>query len=167
MSVSLLTPDGHDARDHTGITGVGGAAAVFAGVRVHNDAAQALTSGAWTTITFNSERFDTDAFHSTASDTSRLTVPTGLGGYYAIGGGVTTAVSTTGARFIRILLNGTTQIQHNTSPAVSGFDARLFVSTLYPLDATHFVELEVFVGASINSVVTANSTPEFWMYKVG
>lgn len=35
-------------------------------------------------ITFANETFDTDGFHSTSSNTSRLTIPTGLGGYYQI-----------------------------------------------------------------------------------
>jgi hypothetical protein len=35
-------------------------------------------------INFASETFDTDGFHSTVTNTSRLTIPTGLGGYYQI-----------------------------------------------------------------------------------
>jgi hypothetical protein len=35
-------------------------------------------------ISFASESFDTDAFHSTLTNTSRLTIPAGLGGYYQI-----------------------------------------------------------------------------------
>ena len=35
-------------------------------------------------ITFANETFDTDGFHSTTTNTSRLTIPAGLGGYYQI-----------------------------------------------------------------------------------
>jgi len=56
------------------------------GVSVYNNVAQSCNSGVYTTLTFNSEYYDTDGFHSTSSNTSRLTVPTGLGGKYVVVG---------------------------------------------------------------------------------
>jgi hypothetical protein len=39
-----------------------------------------------TLITWNQEEFDTDAYHSTSSNTSRITIPAGKAGKYLISG---------------------------------------------------------------------------------
>jgi hypothetical protein len=44
---------------------------------------QTLTSGTWKLMTFASEEYD-NGFHSTVTNTGRLTVPTGLGGIYNV-----------------------------------------------------------------------------------
>ena len=158
----------HDTWDHTGLTGVGGGA--FVGVRVYNDATQSIANASWAALSFNSERFDTNTFHDTGSNTSRLTVPSGQGGYYLIGGAATFDNHATGLRFIRILLNGTDIIAYGQSPASSAADTRLPVGvTLYALDEADYVELQVnqTSGGSLDSFVNGNATPEFWMYKVG
>jgi hypothetical protein len=56
----------------------------FVGCSVYNSAAQTISNAVLTAITFNSENFDTDGFHSTSSNTSRITVPSGKGGYYLL-----------------------------------------------------------------------------------
>lgn len=142
----------------------------FAGVRVHNSATQAISTGAYASLTFDTERFDTHAFHSTVSNTSRLTVPSNLGGYYVIGGCAGFATNATGLRLARILLNGATRIAESSSvDGNSGADVRVEITTLYALSATDYVEFQLFQnsGGNLNSQVLANSTPEFWMYKVG
>jgi hypothetical protein len=61
-----------------------------------------------TAITFSSELYDTDSIHSTSSNTSRFTVPTGKGGYWLVCFNATFAyVNTTGYRQIRLAKNGT------------------------------------------------------------
>jgi hypothetical protein len=49
---------------------------------------QTLTTGVDAAVTFTSEDWDTDGFHSTSSNTSRFTVPAGLGGKYLFNGHV-------------------------------------------------------------------------------
>jgi hypothetical protein len=44
------------------------------------------TSGVETIISFGSENFDTDGFHSTSTNTSRMTIPSGKGGKYLFTG---------------------------------------------------------------------------------
>ena len=41
-----------------------------------------LSNNTTTELTFGQESFDTDAFHSTSTNTGRITIPAGLGGYY-------------------------------------------------------------------------------------
>jgi hypothetical protein len=47
-----------------------------------NGASYSYTSGVETLLTFASETYDTNGFHSTATNTGRLTIPTGAGGKY-------------------------------------------------------------------------------------
>jgi hypothetical protein len=52
------------------------------GCSLFKSAAQTVTSGSDDLVTWNSEDFDTDALHSTVTNTGRITVPSGLDGYW-------------------------------------------------------------------------------------
>ncbi len=54
------------------------------GCRVYKSANQTIASGNNDVLTFNSEVYDTDAYHSTTTNTSRITIGTGLDGYYLV-----------------------------------------------------------------------------------
>ena len=51
-------------------------------VRVHHNADVSISDNTQTVMPFNGESWDSDGFHSTSSNNSRLTVPTGLAGKY-------------------------------------------------------------------------------------
>ena len=70
--------------DSTAATGLKWAAAgsSFVGCSLYQSAAQSVPDSTYTAITFNSELFDTDAYHSTSSNTSRITIPAGKAGKY-------------------------------------------------------------------------------------
>jgi hypothetical protein len=54
-------------------------------VQAYLSAAQNHTStGNYQTINWDAENFDSDGFHDNVTNNSRLTVPTGLGGFYMI-----------------------------------------------------------------------------------
>ena len=78
------------------------------------NSAQSLTNNTTTAINFNTETLDTDAFHSTVSNTSRITVPSGLGGWYVVGAGITYATNGTGNRVLQVRVNGTTAMEGTT-----------------------------------------------------
>ena len=59
-------------------------AASFVGCTIYRSSAQAVANNTDTTIDFDSEYYDTDAFHSTSSNTSRMTIPSGKGGKYLL-----------------------------------------------------------------------------------
>lgn len=52
------------------------------GCRAWNSATQSIGSGSTVNITFDTNIFDTDGYHSTSVNTSRITIPSGLGGFY-------------------------------------------------------------------------------------
>ena len=57
--------------------------ATYVGVAAYADNVfQAISDVTSTAITFPSEEWDTDAFHSTSTNTSRITIPSGKGGKY-------------------------------------------------------------------------------------
>lgn len=76
------------------------------GARVYNSTTQSINNNVFT---FDSEEFDTDGFHSTSSNTSRLTIPSGLGGKYHIKGFFYTGSAT--AQSVYLKLNGSTSIR--------------------------------------------------------
>ena len=79
----------------------------FVGCSVYDSGStQTLANNTYTALTFNSETIDTDGFHSTTVNTSRLTIPTGLGGRYAITVSPKFAPSAVGIRTGAVYKNG-------------------------------------------------------------
>lgn len=132
--------------------------------RVYNSAAESITTGTNTALTFNTERYDTGGCHSTVSNTSRLTVPSGGGGLYHIGGTITFAANATGDRALWIQLNGATRLVQDLRRASGTFETSINVVCDYVLAAGDYVELYVFQSSGGNLNVNASSayTPEFW-----
>jgi hypothetical protein len=65
-------------------TDVAASGARFIGCRVYNSTVQSIPNNTVTAVTFDSEFYDTDGIHSTSSNTSRFTVPPGMGGKWRI-----------------------------------------------------------------------------------
>lgn len=87
----------------------GAASTAFVGCSVYKSASQSLSNEVVTTITWDTEDYDTDSIHSTSANTDRFTVPTGKGGKWLFSGVVMYAAGTAGYRGIRILKNGNTE----------------------------------------------------------
>ena len=60
-------------------------APAFVGCVAYKTTTQTISTDTLTAITFDSELFDTDGFHSTSSNTSRFTIPSGKDGKYNFG----------------------------------------------------------------------------------
>ena len=126
------------------------------------------TSAVEQALTLNSERFDNAAVHSTSTNTSRFTVPTGGGGKYIATGSITWAANGSGTyRACSLRHNATTRIgQINAAPSAShGSDAT--VVAIYALAAADYVEMAATQdsGGALNVNVQANYSPEasvFW-----
>lgn len=133
--------------------------------RVYNSAAISLPTGAVTALTFNSERYDIGACHSTSSNTSRLTVPSGEAGKYLIGATVGFAANPTGYRAILLQVNGVTTIaQQDAISLGAGSAMYLSICTENALAAGDYVELKAFQnsGGNLNALASGNYSPEFW-----
>jgi len=104
----VLTADSAEATGLKWTTPSSGTPA-FVGVSAFDslEAGQNISNATYTALTYNSENYDTDGFHSTSTNTSRLTIPTGKGGKYLITTFVNWDNSAGGYRIAVIYLNGT------------------------------------------------------------
>jgi len=136
------------------------------GARVYNNANISVNDSTLTKLTFNEERWDDETIHDTGSNTSRLTCVTA--GTYLISGNVSFALNTAGFRLARILLNNTTVIGSVTVQAVQTDVTIVNVSTVYPLVAGDYVELQVYQtsGGALNALASANYSPEFMIARL-
>jgi hypothetical protein len=137
------------------------------GARVYNSADITLTTGAAAALTFNSERYDDADYHSTSSNTSRLTIP--QPGRYRVGASVVFASNATGYREIYLQASsGATRIADMLIPAVSGNSTRLVVMTEWEFAASDYVEVYAFQNSGGNLNVTSASaySPEFWISRI-
>ena len=69
---------------------------------------QSISNNTTARILFQSENYDTDGFHDNSTNNSRITIPSGKAGYYAIRAVITlNESSTTGFRQMTLYKNGT------------------------------------------------------------
>lgn len=135
--------------------------------RVRNSANISHTStGNYQALTFDSERVDVGPMHDTSSNTGRLTVPAGGGGFYAIGGQLEFAANSTGRRGIQIRLNGTTVIAKAEYGNQGANDHAIGIDTVYQLGAGDYVELMALQasGGNLNILATSAYSPEFYAH---
>jgi len=79
--------------------------------RANRTTTQSIADITATAVSFTAaDSWDTDSFHSTVSNQSRLTVPSGLGGKYLIVATANWANNSTGWRDLRIRANGSTDL---------------------------------------------------------
>ena len=122
-----------------------------------------MTSGSYLAVALESETFDTDSYHDNLTNNSRLTVPTGLGGYYLIIANCSWAASGTGTRFAKIMKGGATNIAYTGLPGSATDGMNLCVATVANLAAADYVELYSYQnsGGSLNSNI--QSTLEMYL----
>jgi len=125
-----------------------------------NALAFAYTANTDVVIPFASETFDTDSFHSTVTNTSRITIPSGKGGNYKINGflGITGIGST--YSILKIFKNGATLtaeglFQGGFVRAASGASSDILNGTVtLPLVAGDYIEL-VYLGNTATGTHTS------------
>jgi hypothetical protein len=96
-----------DSSTSTGLVWQAPAAGSYVGVQANrNSSSQSISNNTFTAITFPSEGWDTDGFHDTSSNTSRITIPTGKGGKYDFSLVVQFASDITSRLIVAIYKNG-------------------------------------------------------------
>lgn len=80
--------------------------ATFVGCQAYQSADQTIANTTWTIVNLNTENFDTDGFHSTSTNTSRMTIPSGKAGKYIIVATASWNNNQTGARNFGLYKNG-------------------------------------------------------------
>lgn len=153
---------------------IAGFNAAFIGVSILESTAQSCTNDAETTLTSNEERFDTDGFHDTGSNTSRLTIPAGLGGKYLVRATASFAFDADGYRLIGIKKNGSgTGLEFTNVRVIAGSTGSLPVvlQTAVVMDLASGDYLECYIahtaGASLNVTLADFSLFKLDSGKVG
>lgn len=138
------------------------------GARVYNDAAITCTNAVPKTLSFNTERYDTDLIHEGVTNPSRLTCKTA--GKYYIGGNVLFTNNATGGRLLTIKLNNTSYIADARNPANGAtLYTGINLSCVYDLAINDYVELIALQDSGGDLTIRAdpNMSPEFWMQRIG
>lgn len=155
----------HADIDHTGLTGVG--ASAFSGVSLTKSATQgAITTE--TAITFDGEDFDTDTFHESVTNPSRITFL--AAGKVMVGGSVE-VINLDDGKYIILSLrkNGATVIHGRARDSGSIDTTRgLQFSKLVSVAANDYIELTLSSNDPAGVTVRASADgTSFWAYKVG
>lgn len=165
---SNVTLTYNDAANTLTIAASGGSP-TFHGCRLRNTANQDVTGGNADAITFNTELFDTDGYHDTGSNTSRITIPTGLGGKYLIGCTLWFQTATAGNTLdLYLIRNGWfNPICFERVPTDASVAPGCTLVTIYDLAQADYVE--VFFNPNVNNRSAANgvAAPLFWAYLIG
>ena len=142
--------------DSTAATGLKWATAAsgstFVGSSVYKTGGtQSISTATATAITFNAESYDTDAFHDNSTNNTRLTVPTGKGGYYLVNGSISFVGNATGLRGAYLYKNGAVQ-NYVALIATSGAAANTMVTFSYAIKlvAADYVELYAYQSSGGN-----------------
>ncbi len=128
-----------------------------------------LTHDTETVLAFGSERWDTNAMHSTGSNSSRLVAP--VAGTYLVTGHLGFALNTTGIRYIYILSSTAGLAVAQADLPVSGLGAIadfLSVAAIVRLAATEYVELVAYQnsGGNLSTITLPQMSPEFAMVRI-
>jgi hypothetical protein len=99
----VLTADSTAA---TGLAWATPSGSTFTGVSLYNSAAQNIANNTDTIVLFDTEVFDTNTFHSTSSNTGRITIPSGQDGYYEFNCSVQFQNLSGGNRRVQLYKNG-------------------------------------------------------------
>ena len=121
----------------------------FVGCSLYDsNATQSIATGTDTIVTFNSEFFDTDGFHSTSTNTGRITIPSGKGGKYLF---IASALflNLASGKEARFYKNGNQLLSYGWTSA-SGV-AGTSISAIIDLVATDYIEFRVVQGSGGNA----------------
>jgi len=147
---TVLTADSAEATGLKWATPASGS--TFAGVSVYDSSNQAIANGTTTALTFNSEYFDTNGYHSTSTNTSRLTVPTGKAGYYLMTAQGSYNLNASGQRDLIFYKNGSYLRYANAVPGNSSVYLGNSMTVVYYLAEGDYIELFTYQssGTSLN-----------------
>jgi hypothetical protein len=138
----------------------------FSGASVGSTTDQNIANTTYTALTFNSETFDTDAYHDNSTNNSRITIPAGKAGYYSIYAWVQADNNSTGSRSILIYKNGTAAASVAFNPG--GAYPTLQISSILNLAVSDYIEVFVYQSSgSAKDFYKASGAAGFNAYLIG
>jgi len=116
----------------------------FRGCWLGKSANQSIANNTETAITWDQETYDTDGFHSTSTNTSRITIPAGFAGYYQLSGFIVMGGATAGSRTsCYVKKNGSTYLTNSEVPSAANGSTCYLTQILY-LTAGDYIEVTFY-----------------------
>jgi hypothetical protein len=156
---TVLTADSSTATGLKWAAAAGGSS-TFVGCSLKKTTSQSVPNATYTVLSFNSELYDTNGFHDNTTNNTRITIPSGKGGYYEVAFAIPLSNNTTGDRIYHIYKNGSLISEHGGTP-----------SAVYPvhegkrnlaLVATDYLELYVYQSSGGNRDYDITNTGGFF-----
>ena len=157
-----------DSAEATGLKWAAPAAPSLVGCSLYKSANQSINNNTYTALTWNSEDYDTDAFHDTSTNTSRITIPSGKGGKYLITGIVIFQDNVTNDRTVYLYKNGVEDFEMFSMGNAGGFNTSSPMSIVKVLSAGDYIELFALQnsGGSLN-IIGGALRSHFQVYYLG
>ncbi len=121
-----------------------------------------LSNGSWAIVDFDQENYDTDGFHSTSVNTSRITIPAGKGGKYEIFSNCNFQANATGSRNFGLLKNGTEIFRSYGARSESGNAMGMSIYTVEILAAADYLEVRQYQDSGGNLSAYWSGNPGYY-----
>jgi hypothetical protein len=122
----------------------------FVGCALYGDF-QTIANATYTAVLFAYENFDTDGFHDNVTNNSRITIPTGLGGYYLVNMTQRWDPSLGIAKTMQLYKNGSAIYTLDTGSATGAYPM-YSRSTIVKLNAGDYIQMYVYQASGGNLV---------------
>lgn len=158
----------HADIDHTGLTGVGTGSGTASVVEVRNSTNVAVSTSGEAAVGCNTEDADTDGYHDTVTNNSRLTVPTGMGGKFMFS--VTLRISANVQGYVAVRKNGSGGTILGLSNFAWNSSASFGTCTMsqtVTLAAADYIEMYNVAGGAANIVAAGGPQPWFSLTRIG
>ena len=149
----VLTVDSSTATGLKWAAPASGASFVGCAVYKGSGTAQTINNTTTTIIEFNTELFDTDGFHSTTTNTGRITIPAGKAGKYLVYGRVSYLDNATGVRAARLFKNEDNLADLFSANAGTPYGGTVEATAIASLAEGDYVTVRAFQssGGSLNT----------------
>lgn len=121
--------------------------------QVTHSTLQAVATGTFTGLSWDTESDDSTGIHSTASNSSRLVLNSS--GVWLIGANVDWSDNSSGIRILRVIINDTLLLQADVRGAVSGNMGQSITARYLTTSTSDYATIQVFQGSgSTGSIST-------------
>ena len=124
--------------------------------RVYLGSTTTMTGGVYTDVAWNSESLDADGWHSTTTNTARITVPSA--GVYRVSWVVTWAAQTNPPHLYRVQKNAGTVYTHGSGVISASQVSSQPYSITVVCAASDYLTLQVQPGVTVSAVGGENET---------